>query len=82
MFMITASTVLASVFMTLVTILVLVDQEHRVRIDRIVDKKPATYWQPKNWNIGGFFANISKLFSWRKKRLALRDLEENERLLS
>jgi ABC-type iron transport system FetAB permease component len=41
MFMITANIVLASVFITFITIIMVVDQEHRIRSDRIDDKKPS-----------------------------------------
>ena len=82
MFMITASTVLASVFITLVTILVVVDSKHRIRSDLINDKKPAIY-RVKDWDIKVLSASISKTFDWKTKpRARESDLEESHRLLT
>ena len=84
MFMITASTVLASVFITFAAIVMVVDREHRVRSDRINDKKLVLY-RVKDWNVGELSASISKSFNWAVEHLQDRgrqpDLGENERLL-
>jgi len=87
MFMITASTVLASVFITFTAILVVVDREHRIRSDCIDGKKPAIY-RVKDWNVAELSASISKSFDWRTNksrthgRVRQPDPEENERLLT
>jgi len=83
MFMITASTVLASVFITFTTIIMVVDQEHRVRCDRIDDKMPTIY-RVKDWNVGDLSACMSRTFNWRTRKsdVGESDLEENERLLA
>jgi hypothetical protein len=83
MFMITAATVLASVFITIAAVVMVVDQEHRVRGDRIIDKKPLIY-RVKDWNVGELSASLSKSFEWRtrKPQSGESDLEENERLLT
>ena len=62
-----------------------VDQDHRVRGDRIDNKKPAIY-RVKDWNVGELSASLSKSFNWRTKKSRTdgseSDLEENERLLT
>jgi hypothetical protein len=84
MFMSTANTILASVFITFTAIIVVVDQEHRIRSDRIDDKKSVMYWV-KDWNVGELSASLSKSFDWRITKSQTGsgewDLEENERLL-
>ena len=83
MFMITANVVLASVFIIFAAILMVVDQGHRIRNDRIDDVKPVIY-RVKDWNVGELSASLSKSFDWRRKaRIAggNLDLEENEMLL-
>ena len=85
MFMSTANTVLASVFITFTAIIVVVDQEHRIRSDRIEDKKSVIY-RVKDWNVGELSASLSKSFDWRIKKSRTGrnewDLEENGRLLT
>jgi Uncharacterised protein family (UPF0014) len=85
MFMIAAATVLASVFITFAAVIMVVDQEHRIRSDRIDDKKPVIY-RVKDWNVGELSASLSKSFTsnWRtrKPRPVVGDLEENEMLIS
>ena len=85
MFMITAATVLASLFITFATIIMVVDQEHRIRSDRIDDKRPVIY-RVKDWNIGEISASLSKSFNWRTRKSWIYgvepDLGENERLLA
>ena len=84
MFMIAAASVLASVFITFAAIIMVVDQEHRIRGDRIDNKKPFIY-RVKDWNVGELSACLSRPFNWRtrKPRTAggKSDLEENVRLL-
>jgi hypothetical protein len=84
MFMIAAAAVLASVFITFTTIIMVVDQEHRYRSDRINNKRPVIY-RVKDWNFGELSASLLRLFSWRTKKPRTArgklDLEENERLL-
>ena len=87
MFMITAATVLASVIITFTAVMMVVDQQHRVRSDRIDDKRPVIY-RVKDWNVGELSANLSKSFTgkWRSRKPRMgggeSDLEENERLLT
>jgi hypothetical protein len=84
MFMITAATVLALIFITFAVVIVVVDQEHRIRSDRIDDKRPIVY-RVKDWNVGELSASLSKSFKWRttKPRTGSSELDpgENERLL-
>ena len=88
MFMITANIVLASVFITFITIVMVVDLEHRIRSDRIDDKKPVIY-RIKDWNVRELLASLSagRSFNWRTRKLRIGggksdlDLEENGRLL-
>ena len=67
MFMITANIVLASVFITFIAILMVIDQEHRIRSDRIDDKRPVIY-RVKDWNVGELSAGLSRSFNWTVKR--------------
>lgn len=48
MFMISASTALASIVTTVITLSVVVDSEHRIRPDR-VDVKDHLIWRGRNW---------------------------------
>ena len=87
MFMITANIVVSSVFITFIAIITVVDQEHRIRSDRINDKKPAIY-RVKDWNVGELSASLSKSFNWRTVKKSRTgdgefdlDLEERGRLL-
>ena len=81
MFMITAATVLASVFITFTAVMMVVDEQHRVRSDRIDDKKPVIY-RVKDWNVGEFLVSLSRLFYWTRRTIKPRtaggksDLEE------
>ena len=84
MFMIAASVVLVSVFITFTTIIMVVDQEHRIRSDRIEDNKPVIYRVVKDWNVGKLSAGLlSKSFDWRTRKPRTgsgeSDLELNER---
>ena len=77
--------VLASVFITFATLITVVDEEHRVRSDRIDDKKPVIY-RVKDWNVGELSASLSESFTgnWRprKPRPGDGDLDLEERLLT
>ena len=61
-----------------------VDQEHRVRSDRIDDKKPVVF-RIKDWNVRELSASLSKSFNWRTTKpwtgRGESNLGENERLL-
>ena len=61
------------------------DNEHRIRSDRIVIRKPVIY-RVKDWNVGGLSASLSKSFVWRTRKSRTSgidlELEENERLLT
>ena len=85
MFMITANTVLASVFITFTAIVMVVDQEHRIRNDRIENKKSVIY-RIKDWNVGELLASLLKIFDRRTRKSRTGggklDLEENEMLLT
>ena len=85
MFMITANVVLASVFITFTAILMVVDQEHRIRSDRIDNKKPVID-RIRDWNVAELSASLSKSFNWRTSKPrnggGESDLELNERLLT
>ena len=85
MFMIAASVILASVFITLTAITIVVDQEHRVRNDRI-DGKRSVIYRVKDWNVGGLLASLSNSFNCKKRKPRTGggselDLEENEGLI-
>ena len=64
MFMITASTTLASVFMTFTAIFVLVDQEHRVRPDRI-EVNGAQWFHIRQWDLKKVVRWFRLEFRWR-----------------
>ena len=81
MFMIAASTVLASVFITFATVMMVVDQEHRVRSDRIYDKELIIY-RVKDWNVREISAILSKPFAGKLRRRILLTGGESEPLLS
>jgi hypothetical protein len=81
MFMIAASVVLASVFITFAAIVMVVDHDHLIRSDRIDNKIPAIY-RVKEWNVGELSTSVSKSFNWRTKSRGRRlDLEETEEFL-
>ena len=81
MFMIAASAVLASVSITYAAIIMVVDQEHRNRSDRIYKNKPVIY----RVKVRELLASLSRSFnSWTIKSQTAGgelDLEENEKLL-
>ena len=57
MFLINASTTLASILATVLALRVVVDSEHRVRTDRIDDRK-ATIWRAKDRAVGSVVDGI------------------------
>ena len=74
MFMITASTTLASVFITFTAIFVLVDREYRVRLDRI--ETNGKYWfNVQQWNLKKFV----KWFNDFRRRSNRHDESNSER---
>ena len=81
MFMIAAAAVLAALFVTFAAIIMVVDQEHRIRSDRIENKKPVIY-RVKDWNVGELLVSLSRLFYWTRRTIKTRtaggksDLEE------
>jgi hypothetical protein len=66
MFMITASTTLASVFITFAAIFVLVDQEYRVRLDRI-ETSGKQWFNFQQWDLKKFFRWFND-FRWKPDR--------------
>ena len=48
MFMISSSTALSSIIVTVITLGIVVDSEHRVRLDRI-DTRQHAVWRARNW---------------------------------
>ena len=81
MFMIAAAAVQAALFVTFAASIMVVDQEHRIRSDRIENKKPVIY-RVKDWNVGEFLVSLSRLFYWTRRTIKPRtaggksDLEE------
>ncbi|KIJ67119.1 hypothetical protein HYDPIDRAFT_109132 [Hydnomerulius pinastri MD-312] len=57
MFMISASTALASIVTTVITLAIVVDNEHRVRPDR-VDVKEHVIWRARNWVFAMIFGAV------------------------
>ncbi|KAF8150176.1 ABC transporter-like protein [Crassisporium funariophilum] len=83
MFMITASTTLASVFITFAAIHVTVDLEHRVRSDRIDDRTHGLY-RIKEWSFESPLPTVKRLL-WKKKSKSVLNggtEEERQRLLA
>lgn len=62
-FMITASITLASVFITFAALFVLVDREHRVRLDRI-EANGKRWFNVQQWDLKKF-VRWFKDFRWR-----------------
>lgn len=60
MFMISASTALAAIVTTVVTLSVVVDNEHRVRPDR-VDVKEHAIWRARNWVFAQIVGGVKSL---------------------
>lgn len=63
MFMISASTALASIVTTTLVIGVVVDGEHRVRIDR-VDDRQHELWRARNWLITSVGVWLKEKYFW------------------
>ena len=68
MFMITASTTLASVFVSLAAIAVTVDKEHRIRGDRI-ESNGNSWFNIKHWNLKKTMRCFGRIFrsGWSKE---------------
>lgn len=81
MFMISASTALAAIVTTVITLSVVVDNEHRVRTDR-VDTKEHAIWRARNWVLAQIVSGVKHLVGccWRRKEEE-RVNEHGERLL-
>lgn len=60
MFMISASTALASIVTTVVTLSVVVDSEHRVRPDR-VDVTEHAIWRAGNWVLAQIVGGVKRV---------------------
>jgi Uncharacterised protein family (UPF0014) len=58
MFMISASTALASIVTTVLSLGMVVDGEHRVRSDRI-DGREHVVWRARNWLVGQIIGGLS-----------------------
>jgi len=78
MFMIAASTALASIVTTVLALGVVVDADHRVRSDRVDVREHAVY-RARNWMVGkiveGFWASVRPLLRCLKK-MKRRDTDE------
>jgi len=79
MFMISAATALSSIAATVVALCVVVDSEHRVRIDRIHDHE-YVLWRARNWLVRKVATMVSALAlsitkSFRSHRT---DVEEDD----
>jgi len=66
-FLITAATALASIVATVLTLRVVVDSEHRVRTDKIDDRK-ATIWRARDKAVGCVVDRTKVVWgaAWRK----------------
>ena len=60
MFMISASTALAAIVTTVITLSVVVDNEHRLRPDR-VDVKEHVIWRARNWVFGQIVGGVKSV---------------------
>ena len=78
MFMISASTALASIVTTVLALGMVVDGEHRVRSDRI-DSREHAVWRARSWLIGKVTKGISGTFQRGRDHVMHR--EENNGLL-
>ena len=85
MFMISASAALASIVTTVSTLATVVDNEHRVRPDRVVVREHAV-WRARDWLVSGAVGGI-KAAGWtifsccRRKTRGENGHGETERLL-
>ncbi|EGO24331.1 hypothetical protein SERLADRAFT_467455 [Serpula lacrymans var. lacrymans S7.9] len=84
MFMISASTALASIISTVLTLGMVVDSDHRIRSDRI-DVREHALWRGRNWVLGkiasGFWVMVGPVTRPFKKKSTLENGEEGQRLL-
>ncbi|KAJ3516572.1 hypothetical protein NLJ89_g1038 [Agrocybe chaxingu] len=76
MFMITASTTLASVFTTFAAISVTIDDEHRIRGDRIKNGK--SWFNVSEWSWKKTVKALRGALSWRRKEDAEKDARSPE----
>lgn len=60
MFMISASTALAAIVTTVITLSVVVDNEHRLRPDR-VDVKEHAIWRARNWVFAQIVGGVKRV---------------------
>ncbi|KAF8554434.1 hypothetical protein OG21DRAFT_1060377 [Imleria badia] len=60
MFMISASTALAAIVTTVITLSVVVDNEHRIRPDR-VDVQEHTIWRASNWAVAQIAGGVKRI---------------------
>lgn len=83
MFMISASTALASIFTTITTLAVVVDSEDRLRPDR-VDVSEHVVWRARDWLISIMVEGVKSTFKSccvRRRKAGQIDTVETERLL-
>lgn len=86
MFMISASAALASIATTVCALATVVDNEHRVRPDR-VDNRPHIIWRARHWLVNGAVSCIKTIIlaivgcCTRRKTRNEDDHGETERLL-
>ena len=80
MFMISASTALAAIATTVVTLSVVVDSEHRVRPDRI-DVKEHAIWRASNWIFAQIIGGVKCLVCCCRRRKEQRANGNREPLL-
>ena len=78
MFMISSSTALASIVTTVLALSVVVDNEHRVRSDRI-DIRPHAVWRARSYLVARMIEAIKPTFTRFKNKLSRRkDQDEGE----
>ncbi|TFK36703.1 hypothetical protein BDQ12DRAFT_654041 [Crucibulum laeve] len=82
MFMISASSVLASILTTFAAVSVVVDKQHRIRSDRI-DSRPHVVWRFREWGVGTLFGKFKKLIGFAKEKVKCENggTGERQRLL-
>jgi hypothetical protein len=83
MFMISASTALASIFTTVITLAVVVDSEDRLRPDR-VDVSEHAIWRARNWLISRTIEGVKfmlKNYCGLRRKTEQNESIETERLL-
>lgn len=80
MFMISASTVLASIVTTVVTLSVVIDSEHRVRPDRI-DVNEHAIWRARNWVFAQIVGGVKNMVGCCCRRKAQRANNHGRTLL-